>query len=206
MKVLIINGSPHEKGNTGIAVEEAVKQFAKNGVDTEVLHIGMNAVRGCVACMSCMKNGKCVFDDDVNKAAAKFEQADGLIVASPVYYASPNGTILSFLDRLFYSTHFDKRDKVGAAITVARRAGTVAAYEVLNKYFTIAGMPIAGSQYWNVVFGQKIGQASEDGEGLQTMRVLADNMTFLMKSIALGKEKYGLPAQEERVWTNFVKQ
>ncbi len=206
MKVLMINGSPHEKGNTAIALEEAAKQFAKNGVDTEVLHIGQKVIRGCVACGSCMKNGKCIFDDEVNQAAEKFALADGLIVASPVYYASPNGTILSFLDRLFYSTHFEKRDKVGAAVAVARRAGTVAAYDVLNKYFTIAGMPIAGSQYWNDVFGQTIGQAAADAEGLQTMRVLADNMAFLMKCIALGKEKFGLPEREaEKAWTNFIR-
>ena len=206
MKVLIINGSPHEKGNTGIAIEEAVKEFAKNGVETEVLHIGHKDIRGCVACGTCMKNGKCIFDDEVNQAAEKFAASDGLIVASPVYYASPNGTIISFLDRLFYSASFEKRDKVGAAVAVARRGGTVATYDVLNKYFTISGMPIAGSQYWNNVFGQTIGQAAEDAEGLQTMRVLADNMTFLMRCIALGKEKYGLPEREpEKAWTNFIR-
>ena len=205
MKTLIINGSPHAKGNTGRAIEELVKTFAQEGVETEVLHVGNKQISGCVACMSCAKNGKCVFDDIVNEAARKFEQANGLVIASPVYYASPNGTMISFLDRLFYSAHFDKRDKVGAAVAVARRAGTVASFDVLNKYFSISGMPVVGSQYWNDVFGRGIGDAEGDAEGLQTMRTLARNMTFLMKAIALGKEKYGLPETEEHLWTHFIR-
>ncbi len=205
MKVLIINGSPHPKGNTGTAIEELTRTFSKLGVETEVIQAGGQDIRGCVACQSCIKNGKCIFDDIVNETARKFEAADGMIVASPVYYASPNATVLALMDRLFYSTSFDKRGKVGAAVTVARRAGTVASFDVLNKYFTISGMCVVGSQYWNNVFGQVSGDAEKDEEGLQTMRYLAANMTFIMKSIALGIKEYGLPPLEKRKWTHFIK-
>lgn len=205
MKVLIVNGSPRAKGNTSLAVAELTKVFEQEGVETEVLNIGREAIRGCVACGGCFSKGKCVFDDAVNAAAPKFEEADGLIVASPVYYASANATVVAFLDRLFYSTHFDKTMKVGASVAVARRGGTSATFDELNKYFTICGMPVASSQYWNSVHGREPGQAAQDAEGLQTMRTLARNMTFLMKSIALGKEKYGLPEQEEHVWTHFIR-
>ena len=205
MKVLLVNGSPHENGNTAVALREMEKTFAQEGVETEVLQIGKQAVRGCVACYGCRKLGKCVFDDAVNEAAPKLEAADGLVVASPVYYASANATLVAFLDRLFYSTPFDKRMKVGASVAVARRGGASSAFDELNKYFTISGMPVASSQYWNSVHGQKPGQAEEDLEGLQTMRTLARNMTFLMKSIALGKQAYGLPRQEEHVWTHFIR-
>ena len=205
MKVLLVNGSPHENGNTAVALREMERTFAQEGVETEVLQIGKQAVRGCVACYGCRKLGKCVFDDAVNEAAPKLEAADGLVVASPVYYASANATLVAFLDRLFYSTPFDKRMKVGASVAVARRGGASSAFDELNKYFTISGMPVASSQYWNSVHGQKPGQAEEDLEGLQTMRTLARNMTFLMKSIALGKQAYGLPRQEEHVWTHFIR-
>ena len=205
MKVLLVNGSPHENGNTAVALREMERTFAQEGVETEVLQIGKQAVRGCVACYGCRKLGKCVFDDAVNEAASKLEAADGLVVASPVYYASANATLVAFLDRLFYSTPFDKRMKVGASVAVARRGGASSAFDELNKYFTISGMPVASSQYWNSVHGQKPGQAEEDLEGLQTMRTLARNMTFLMKSIALGKQAYGLPRQEEHVWTHFIR-
>ena len=205
MKVLLANGSPHENGNTAVALREMERTFAQEGVETEVLQIGKQAVRGCVACYGCRKLGKCVFDDAVNEAASKLEAADGLVVASPVYYASANATLVAFLDRLFYSTPFDKRMKVGASVAVARRGGASSAFDELNKYFTISGMPVASSQYWNSVHGQKPGQAEEDLEGLQTMRTLARNMTFLMKSIALGKQAYGLPRQEEHVWTHFIR-
>lgn len=205
MKVLMINGSPRRGGNTSIALEEMVKVFEKYGVETEILDIGMKDIRGCIACGKCYETGKCSIDDIVNEAAPKFEAADGLVVASPVYYASPNGTILSFLDRLFYSSHFDKTMKVGASIAVARRGGCSATFDVLNKYFTISGMPVASSQYWNSVHGRLVGEANEDGEGLQTMRTLAENMTFLMRSIELGKREFGLPAKEPRVSTNFIK-
>ena len=205
MKVLIINGSPRKDGNTSIAVREMEKVFAENGVEVETMQIGNQAIRGCIACGSCAKNGKCVFDDAVNEAAPKFEAADGLVVASPVYYASANATLIAFLDRLFYSTGFDKTMKVGASVVCARRGGCSATFDELNKYFTIANMPVASSQYWNSIHGRGKGEAEMDEEGKQTMRVLARNMTFLMKSIALGKEQFGLPATEEHAWTHFIR-
>ncbi len=204
MKVLILNGSPRANGNTTIAVNEMVKVFSDEGVDAEVIQLGNKDIRGCVACNSCGSTGKCVFDDIVNEIAPKFEAADGLVVASPVYYASANATLIACLDRLFYSTHFDKTMKVGASVAVARRGGCSATFDELNKYFTICGMPVASSQYWNSVHGREPGQAEKDLEGLQTMRVLARNMAFLMKSIAIGKEKYGLPETEEHAWTHFI--
>ena len=204
MKVLLINGSPRPEGNTTLALREMEKVFAEEGVEVETLRIGSEAIRGCVACNSCKQSGKCVFDDAVNVAAEKLKEADGLVVASPVYYASPNGTVEAVMDRLFCSTPFDKTMKVGAAIAVARRAGTTATMDALNKYFSISGMPIASSQYWNDAFGRAPGEAEQDAEGLQIMRTLARNMAFLMKSIALGKEKYGLPPKEEHAWTHFI--
>ena len=205
MKVLMINGSPHAKGNTYIALHEMEKIFQKEEVETEILQIGNKPIRGCIACNSCSEKGRCVFDDAVNEAAPKFEECDGLVVASPVYYASANATLIAFLDRLFYSTSFDKTMKVGAAVVAARRGGLSATFDELNKYFTICGMPVASSQYWNSIHGRAQGEAEQDGEGLQTMRTLARNMTFLMKSIALGKEKYGLPEQETFSPTNFIR-
>lgn len=205
MTVLLINGSPHAKGNTAIALAEMEKIFSEHGVETELIHIGHKAIRGCIACGSCFKNGKCVFEDAVNETAPKFERADGLVVATPVYYASANATLVAFLDRLFYSTRFDKTMKVGAAVAVARRGGASATFDELNKYFTISGMPIASSQYWNSVHGLEQGEAVQDKEGLQTMRGLARNMTFLMKSIALGKEQFGLPEKEPSTPTHFIR-
>ena len=205
MKVLIINGSPRMNGNTTIAVNEMVKVFESEGVEAEVVQIGNKDVRGCIACGTCFKKGQCVFDDVVNELAPKFETADGLVVASPVYYASANATLIACLDRLFYSTHFDKTMKVGASVVCARRGGLSATFDELNKYFTICGMPVASSQYWNSIHGREPGQAEQDAEGLQTMRTLARNMTFLMKSIALGKEKYGLPEKEEWQPTHFIR-
>ena len=205
MKVLILNGSPRMNGNTTLAVEEMVKVFDAEGVETEVIRVGNKDIRGCMACNSCAKTGKCVFDDMVNEIAEKFEKSDGLVVATPVYYASANGTLVSCLDRLFYSTGFDKTMKVGGAVAVARRGGLSATFDEMNKYFTICGMPVASSYYWNSVHGAAPGQAAQDEEGLQTARNLAKNMTFLMKSIALGKEKYGLPEREKAVFTNFVR-
>lgn len=204
MKVLIINGSPRVNGNTTIAIREMEQVFAENGVETETVQIGMKDVRGCIACGHCTEAGKCVFDDVVNELAPKFEAADGLVIASPVYYASANATLIACLDRLFYSTHFNKTMKVGASVVCARRGGCSATFDELNKYFTIANMPIASSQYWNSIHGREPGKAQMDEEGKQTMRVLARNMTFLMKSIALGKEQFGLPETEERVWTHFI--
>lgn len=205
MNVLLINGSPHAKGNTAIALAEMKKIFLENGVETELIHIGHRAIRGCIACRSCFKNGKCVFDDEVNETAPKFERADGIVVATPVYYASANATLVAFLDRLFYSTKFDKTMKVGAAVAVARRGGASATFDELNKYFTISGMPIASAQYWNSVHGREQGEAVQDKEGLQTMRDLARNMTFLMKSIDLGKAKFGLPEKEPWTPTHFIR-
>ena len=204
MKVLIINGSPRVNGNTTIAVREMEQTFVKEGVEVETVQIGNQDIRGCIACGSCRKNGKCVFDDAVNELAPKFEEADGLVIASPVYYASANATLIACLDRLFYSTAFDKTMKVGASVVCARRGGCSATFDELNKYFTISNMPIASSQYWNSIHGRDQGEAEMDEEGKQTMRVLARNMTFLMKSIALGKKTYGMPETEERVATNFI--
>ena len=205
MKVLILNGSPRKDGNTSFAIAEMEKVFAQEGIEVETIQVGNQAVRGCMACGFCHKNGKCVFDDAVNAVAPKFEEADGLVVASPVYYASANATLVAFLQRLFYSTHFEKRMKVGAAICSARRGGLTATYDELNKFFGISGMPIASGQYWNGIHGAAKGEAEEDAEGLQMMRTLARNMVFLMRSIALGKEKFGLPETEPHVFTNFVR-
>ena len=205
MKVLILNGSPRSNGNTSIAVNELAKIFAEEKIETEIVQLGNKDIRGCIACGSCFKNGKCVFEDMVNELAPKFEAADGLVVASPVYYASANATLIAALDRLFYSTHFDKTMKVGASVVVARRGGCSATFDELNKYFTICGMPVASSQYWNCVHGREKGDAELDAEGLQTMRTLARNMSFLMKSIALGKEKFGLPQKEEWQPTHFIR-
>ena len=205
MKVLIINGSPRAKSNTGIALDEMVKVFESEGIEAEVVQIGNKDVRGCIACGTCATKGKCVFDDVVNELAPKFEAADGLVVASPVYYASANATLIACLDRLFYSCKCDKTMKVGASVVCARRGGLSATFDELNKYFTIAGMPVASSMYWNSIHGMEQGEAAYDKEGLYNMRVLARNMTFLMKSIALGKAEYGMPEKEEHAWTNFIR-
>lgn len=205
MKVLMINGSPRAGGNTSVALAEMEKVFVQEGIETETVQVGQQAVRGCIACGSCSKTGRCVFDDAVNELAPKFEACDGLVIASPVYYASANATLIAVLDRLFYSTRFDKSMKVGASVAAARRGGCSATFDELNKYFTISGMPIASSQYWNSIHGRLPGEAAQDAEGLQTMRTLARNMTFLMRSIALGKERYGLPESEPRQSTNFIR-
>ena len=205
MKVLIINGSPRVNGNTTIAVNELVKTFGEEGIETEVCQIGNKDIRGCIACGKCSELGRCVINDTVNELAPKFEEADGLVLASPVYYASANATLIACLDRLFYSTHFSKTMKVGASVVIARRGGCSATFDELNKYFTISGMPVASSQYWNSVHGRAAGEAEYDAEGLQTMRTLARNMTFLMKSIALGKEKYGIPEKELWQSTHFIR-
>lgn len=205
MKVLMLNGSPRRNGNTSIALGEMEKIFVREGIETETIHLGNKDIRGCIACLSCEQKGKCVFDDLVNEVAPKFEACDGLVVGSPVYYASANATLVAFLTRLFYSTSFDKTMKVGASVVAARRGGLSAAFDELNKFFTIAGMPVASSQYWNSVHGRAAGEAVQDDEGLQTMRVLARNMTFLMKSIALGKEQFGLPETEKRVYTHYIR-
>ncbi|MBP3893578.1 MAG: flavodoxin family protein [Atopobiaceae bacterium] len=205
MKVLMINGSPKAKGNTARALREMQEIFEAEGIEVESVQVGNKAVRGCVACGGCASKGRCVFDDVVNELAPKLEEADGLVVGTPVYYGSANATLVAVLDRLFYSTPFDKTMKVGAAVAVARRGGLTATFDELNKYFTISGMPVASGQYWNGVHGRQPGEAEQDGEGLQQMRTLARNMAFLMKSIALGREKYGLPEREPGIWTHFVR-
>ena len=205
MKVLLINGSPRAHGNTALALKEMDAIFAQEGIEVETIHVGNKDIRGCIACGSCGKTGKCVFDDLVNEVAPKFEAADGIVVGSPVYYAMANATVMAFMQRLFYSTRFDKTMKVGASIAIARRGGCSATYDEMNKFFGISGMPIASSQYWNSVHGGAPGQAAEDAEGMQTMRTLARNMAFLMKSIQLGKEQFGLPEKEKHAWTNFIR-
>ena len=205
MKVLMLNGSPHANGNTATALHEIEKILQEEGIDTEIVQVGHRDIRGCVGCLSCKDTGKCVFDDLVNQVAEKLEACDGLVIGSPVYYASANATLVALLDRLFYSNHADKRRKVGAAVVAARRGGLSATFDQLNKYFTICGMPIASSQYWNSVHGRTPGEAAEDLEGMQTMRTLARNMAFLMKAIALGKEAYGLPKTEPLIRTGFIR-
>ncbi len=205
MKVLMLNGSPRIDGNTTIALKEMEKEFLKEKIEVEIIQVGNLAIRGCIACNYCYKNDKCGINDIVNEISEKFKGADALVVASPVYYASANGTLISCLDRLFYSSHFDKRTKVGASVVVARRGGCSSTFDELNKYFSISGMPIATSQYWNSVHGRKVGEAAQDLEGLQTMRTLAKNMIFLMKSISLGIREFGLPEVEKPEHTNFIK-
>ena len=205
MKVLMLNGSPRANGNTATALKEMETVFLQEGIEVETVLVGNQAIRGCIACGGCRRQDGCVFDDVVNELAPKFRDCDGLVVASPVYYASANATLIAVLDRLFHSTRFPKTMKVGAAVTIARRGGCSATFDELNKYFTISGMPVASSQYWNSVHGGAPGEAEKDEEGMQTMRTLARNMSFLMKSIALGKERYGLPEKETPQFTNFIR-
>ena len=205
MKVLIVNGSPRHEGNTSVALEEMNKVFKSEKIEVEIIQIGNKDIRGCIACNSCKKNGQCVFNDQVNEVASKLNEYDGIVLGTPVYYASANATLIAFLDRLFYSTPLDLRMKVGASVVVARRGGASSTFDELNKYFTITGMPVASSQYWNSVHGRVQGEAKLDIEGLQTMRTLARNMVFLMKSIQLGKELYGLPEKEIMEPTNFIR-
>jgi multimeric flavodoxin WrbA len=203
-KVILLNGSPHANGCTATALGEMIKVFQEEGIETELIHVGNKSIRGCISCNRCSETGKCVFDDLVNEVAPKFAEADGLVVGSPVYYAGPNGTILSFMDRLFYSTSFSKQMKVGAAVVSCRRGGNTATFDVLNKYFTISSMPVASSTYWNQVHGFTAEDAKKDLEGLQTMRNLARNMAFMIKAFADAKEKYGCPEMEKSYFTNFA--
>lgn len=205
MKVLIINGSPHAEGNTARALSEMEAVFEKEGFSVETVLVGQITAPGCRGCGACATLKKCAIDDMANELAEKLREADGVVIGSPVYYAAPNGTLVALLDRLFYSSRFDKRMKVGASVAVARRGGCSSTFDQLNKYFTISGMPLASGQYWNSVHGARPGEAEADGEGLQSMRTLATNMAFLMKSIALGKEAYGLPEKEHLIRTNFVR-
>ena len=202
-KVLILNGSPHKNGCTARALDEMIKVFTEEGVETELIQVGNKAIRGCIACNSCAGTGRCVFDDLVNEVAPKFEEADGLVVGSPVYYGSPNGNLLSFMDRLFYSTHFSKHMKVGASVVSCRRGGNTASFDVLNKYFTISAMPVASSTYWNQVHGFSAEDVEKDREGLQTMRNLARNMSFMIRAFKDAREKYGYPVQETDTFTSF---
>ena len=202
-KVLLINGSPKSNGCTFTTLNEMIKVFEENGIETELIHIGQKDIRGCIACRRCRQDGKCVFDDIVNEVAKKFEASDGIVVGSPVYFASPNGTLISFLDRLFFSTPFSKHFKVGASVVNARRGGNTASYDVLNKYFTISGMPVASSTYWNMTHGFTPEDVKKDAEGLQTMRNLARNMSFMIKAFKDAKEKYGLPEVETSSFTSF---
>lgn len=206
MKVLMINGSPNANGNTATALKEMEKVFLEEGVEVETIHVGNQAIRGCIGCRKCFRLGKCVFDDLVNETAPKLARCDGIVIGSPVYYASANGTLMTFVQRLFYSTFsVNKTMMVGASVVAARRGGLSATYDEMNKFFGISGMPIASGQYWNSVHGSAPGEAARDDEGMQGMRTLARNMTFLMRSIALGKEKYGLPSKEKTVFTNFIR-
>lgn len=205
MKVLIINGSPRKNGNTALALSKMEKVFHSEGIETETVHIGSMDIRGCMACGFCGKNGRCVVNDIVNELSVKFEQSDGLVIGAPVYYGSANASLIAAMQRLFYSTSFDKTMKVGAAIASARRGGLTAAFDEMNKFFTISGMPVASGQYWNGIHGAAAGQAAQDEEGLQMMRTLARNMSFLIKAIADAKEKYGLPEKEDHVFTNFIR-
>lgn len=204
MKVLMLNGSPRSGGNTAAALHEMEQVFQAEGVETETIQVGGQQIRGCVACGGCAKLGRCVYDDAVNQLAPKFEACDGLVVGSPVYYASANATLVAFLTRLFYSTPFDKTMKVGASVVAARRGGLSATFDELNKFFTISGMPVASGQYWNSIHGAQPGEAAQDEEGLQSMRTLARNMTFLMRGIALAKEQYGIPEKEPFKRMNFI--
>ncbi len=205
MKVLLINGSPRPRGCTYTALNEVAKTLEQEDIETEIIQVGQKDIRGCIGCRQCKESGQCVFDDFVNEVAPKFNECDGIVIGSPVYYASANGILISFLDRLFYSTLADKTMKVGAAVVSARRAGTTATFDELNKYFTISSMPVVSSQYWNMVHGYTPEDVMKDEEGMQIMRTLGKNMAFLIKSIHLGKEKYGLPEKEQRVFTPFIR-
>ncbi len=202
-KVLLLNGSPHPGGCTATALEEMIRVFENEGIETELIQVGGKEIRGCIACGKCMSLGKCVFNDLVNEVAGKFAEADGLVIGSPVYYASPNGSLLALLDRLFYSAGYSTHMKVGAAVVSARRGGTTASFDVLNKYFTISGMPVASSTYWNQVHGFNADDVRKDAEGLQTMRNLARNMAFMIRAFADAKEKYGYPEVETGSFTSF---
>jgi multimeric flavodoxin WrbA len=205
MKVLLINGSPNAKGCTFTALNEVAKTLNENGINTEIIHVGNKAIHGCIACGKCLEDKKCVFNDVVNEVASLFSECDGMVIGSPVYYSSANGSLVAFLDRLFYSNACDTTMKVGAAVVSARRTGCSSTFDVLNKYFSISGMPVVSSQYWNEVHGLTPDDVKKDEEGMQTMRVLGRNMAFLIKSIVIGKEHYGLPEKERRIFTNFIR-
>ena len=203
MKVLLINGSPDRKGCISTALKEAAKILNEEGIETEEIVVGNKDVRGCIGCRSCAKTGKCVFNDIVNETAPKLAEADGMIVGTPVYYGNPNGTVLSFLQRLFFSCGLDLHMKVGASVVSCRRGGNSATFEAVNQFFGISGMPIASSTYWNMTHGFTPDDVRKDKEGLQTMRNLARNMAFMIKAIKDAENKYGLPEVENTVYTSF---
>ena len=204
-KVLLINGSPNEHGCTYTALCEVAASLEKNGIETEILYLGKAPVPGCIACGRCRRDGLCSFGGQVNDIIKRIDEFDGLVAGSPVYYAAASGQITSFMDRLFYAAGRKMRGKVGAAVVSCRRGGASAAFDQLNKYFTISGMPVASSQYWNSIHGNNAQDAAQDAEGLQVMRTLGRNVAFLVKSIAFGKEAMGLPEKEKRVGTNFIR-
>ncbi|MBQ3700162.1 MAG: flavodoxin family protein [Prevotella sp.] len=207
-KILLINGSPHVKGCTATALGVVADTLEQNGIETEIIHVGHKDIRGCISCYKCKELRKCVFDKDmVNEVAEKFKEADGIVIGSPVYFGAVSGTMTSFLNRLFFSLPAEvKRMKVGAAVVSARRAGTTATFDQLNKYFLHGEMPIASSRYWNIVHGNSSNEVMKDEEGLQTMRVLGRNMAFLIRAIAREREAAGLPETEPtRIATNFIR-
>lgn len=203
MKVLILNGSPNENGCTARALREVEKVLLAEGLETEFVTVGNKKISGCVSCYGCRKGGGCVIQDDLNELYEKFRESDGLLVGSPVYFAGANGTLIAALDRLFFGCGFDRSLRVGAAVVSSRRAGSTTAFDEINRYFTISGMPVASSTYWNEVHGRSAADVDKDLEGLQTMRNLGHNMAFLIKSIALGKEKFGTPEKESGAFTSF---
>lgn len=205
MKVLLINGSPHAKGSTFTALNEVASTLQEEGIDTDIIQVGHLDIRGCISCNQCSKLNHCVFDDKVNEIASKLDEYQGIVIGTPVYYASANGTLISFLDRLFYSYSGDLRMKVGASVVSCRRGGNTATFDELNKYFTINQMPVVSSRYWNMIYGNNADEAKQDLEGLQTMRILGRNMAFMIKCIEIGKEQFGLPKQEKRIGTNFIR-
>ena len=204
MKVLLLNGSPNAQGCTYTALSEVAGALEKNGIETEIVQIGKKPVSGCIACRACAKLGKCVFDDGVNEFVEKAKEADGFVFGTPVYYAHPSGQLLSFLDRVFFSANpAIFAGKPGAAIASARRAGTTASVDVLNKYFTISSMPVVGATYWNMVHGGSPEEVRQDLEGLQTMRNLGRNMAWMLRQ--LRSPQAPIPPQEKKVWTNFIR-
>ena len=205
MKVLMINGSPHPKGCISTAFDIVAEELAAAGVEVEQVMVGNKDIRGCIACGRCGELGRCVFDDLVNECAPKLEEADGLIIGSPVYYGNPNGTVLAFMQRLFYSTNADLRMKVGASIVSCRRGGNSATFESLNQFFGISGMPTVPSTYWNDVHGSKGEDVYADEEGVQTVRNLARNMVFMMQAIADARDAHGIPDRNKTVYTNFIR-
>jgi len=205
MKVLLINGSPKENGNTFLALSEVAKTLNEEGIETEIISIGKQAVQGCIACAMCGRTGKCTFNDALYQKVLRTvkDGIDGLVVGSPVYYGGPNGSLCALLDRVFYSLGPHLQFKPAASVVVCRRGGASATFDRLNKYFTMMNMPLVSSQYWNMVYGQTPGQASQDEEGMQTMRTLARNMAWMLKKLNVGED--GHPFLEQRVWTNFIR-